>query len=102
MDRPHTYTDIYLAFNVPAPQGNTYTMQVLSSNLIAGYEAFSVASNTFIKHAKQDANASIQTTLIYQKTGAFTMPNSLRDFSGFLGSFSCVLNVLPSSLFLDV
>ena len=102
MDRPHTYTDIYLAFDAPAPQGNTYKMQALSSNLITGYEVFSVASNTFIKHAKRDVDASIQTTLMYKKTGEFTIPTNLGDLASFLSTTSCFVKVLPISLLLDV
>ena len=75
-DTPYTYTDIYLGFQVSEPQEDNYKIQTLSSNLITGYEVVSVASDIFLKYALNDTSASIQTTLIYKKTGRFTIePN---------------------------
>ena len=99
-NRPYTYTDIYLAFQVPAPTGDTYKMQALSSNLISGYEVFSVASDTFFKHASNDSSASIETTLIYKKTGNMTV--SLENIGSMLGSLYCTFKMLPLPLIQDM
>ncbi|CAF4741174.1 unnamed protein product, partial [Rotaria sp. Silwood2] len=72
MDQQYTYTDIYLGFIIPKPNGNTYKIQALSSNLISGHEVFSLASNTFYKYILNDTSVSIQTTLIYENIGNFT------------------------------
>jgi len=102
MDRLYTYTDIYLAFNIPKPFNNTYTIQTLSSNLISGYEIISLASNTFYKYALNDTSASIQTTLIYKNTGNLTSNPSIGDLLNLLSIASCYLKLLPTSLLLDV
>ncbi|CAF4553933.1 unnamed protein product, partial [Rotaria sp. Silwood2] len=59
MDHPYTYTDIYLGFIIPKPNGNKYKIQALSSNLISGHEVFSLASNIFYKYILNDTSASI-------------------------------------------
>jgi hypothetical protein len=102
MDRPYTYTDIYIALNIPKPSGNIYKIQTLSSNLISGYEIISLASNTFYKYALNDTSASIQTTLIYKNTGNFTSNPSIGDLLNLLSIASCYLKLLPTSLLLDV
>jgi hypothetical protein len=102
MDRPYTYTDIYLAFNIPKPSGNTYRIQTLSSNLISGYEILSLASNIFYKHILDDIDASIQTTLIYKNTGNLTAQYTIGDLLNLLSTASCYLKLLPTSLLLDV
>ncbi|CAF3526948.1 unnamed protein product [Rotaria sp. Silwood1] len=102
IDRPYTYTDIYLGFNIPKPIRNKYTIQVLSSNLISGYEIVSLASNTFYKHILNDTSASIQTTLIYKNIGNFTAKPSVSTFMNLLSTASCFLKLLPTSLMLDV
>ncbi|CAF4304757.1 unnamed protein product, partial [Adineta steineri] len=103
MDLPYTYTDIYLGFNIPPPSGNTYKFQALSSNLISGYEVISVASNTFYKHALNDSNASIQTTLVYKKnTRNFTEEPSMGQLLGVLSMVSCFKKILPMTLLLDL
>jgi hypothetical protein len=102
MNRPYTYTDIYLGFNIPKPVGNTYKIQALSSNLISGHEVVSLASNTFYKHVLNDTSASIQTTLIYKSTGNFTMEPTLGDLLNLLSIASCFLKLLPTTLILDV
>ena len=102
MDRPYTYTDIYLSFQIPAPQGDAYKIQTLSSNLISGYEVISVASDTIYKHALKDTSASIQTTLIYKKTGNFTLKPTVGDVMQLLSMVSCFLKLLPMSLIVDV
>ncbi len=102
MDRLYTYTDIYLAFQVPAPQGDTYKIETLSSNIISGYEVISVASDTIYKHALQDPSASIQTTLIYKKTGNFTLKPTVADVMNLFSMISCFLKLLPMSLIVDV
>ncbi|CAF4232574.1 unnamed protein product, partial [Adineta steineri] len=79
--RPYTYTDIYLGFNIPAPSGDKYKIETLSSNLISGYEVISLASNTFYKHALNDSSASIQTTLVYNNTRNFTEDPSMGRLS---------------------
>ncbi|CAF0858674.1 unnamed protein product [Adineta steineri] len=101
-NRPYTYTDIYLGFNIPPPNGSTYKIQALSSNLISGYEVISIALNTFYKHALNNSNASIQTTLIYENTGNVTEKLSI-DHSLHLFSWpSHSLNILPTSFSLDL
>ncbi|CAF4092876.1 unnamed protein product, partial [Adineta steineri] len=103
MDLPYTYTDIYLGFNIPPPSGNTYKIQALSSNLISGYEVISVASNTFYKHALNDSNASIQTTLVYKKnTRNFTEEPSMGQLLDVLSMVSCFKKILPMTLLLDL
>ncbi|CAF2516694.1 unnamed protein product [Rotaria sp. Silwood2] len=102
MDHPYTYTDIYLGFQVLVPQGNTYKIQTLSSNLISGYEIVSVASNIFFKYALNDTGASIETTLIYKKTGNLTIEPTIGSLLNVLSIASCYLKVLPASLILDV
>jgi len=102
MDRPYTYTDIYLGFHVPAPQGDKYTIQTLSSNLISGYEVISVASDLFYKYTVNDTSASIQSTLIYKKTGNFTIEPTIGSLLNILSIASCFLKLLPTSLILDV
>ncbi|CAF3562792.1 unnamed protein product [Adineta steineri] len=102
MDRPYTYTDIYLGFHIPAPQGDTYKIQTLSSNLISGYEVFSVASDLFYKYTLNDTSASIQSTLIYKKTGNLTIEPTLGSVFNLLSIVSCSLKILPTSLILDV
>ncbi|CAF3818339.1 unnamed protein product [Rotaria sp. Silwood1] len=102
INRPYTYTDIYLGFQVPAPQGNTYKIQTLSSNLISGYEIISIASNIFYKYVLNDTSASIQTTLIYKKTGNLTIEPTIGSLLNVLSIASCFLKVLPASLILDV
>ncbi|CAF4288640.1 unnamed protein product, partial [Adineta steineri] len=103
MDRPYTYTDIYLGFNIPPPSGNTYKIQALSSNLISGYEVISVASNTFYKHALNDSNASIQTTLVYKKnTRNVTEEPSIGQLMDILSMVSCFKKILPITLLLDL
>ncbi|UJR37764.1 hypothetical protein I4U23_030457 [Adineta vaga] len=102
VDRPYTYTDIYLGFHIPAPQGNTYKIQTLSSNLISGYEVVSVASNLFYKYILNDTSASIQSTLIYRKTGNFTIEPTISGALNLLNIVSCFIKILPFGLILDV
>lgn len=102
MDRPYTYTDIYLAFQIPSPQGDTYKIQTLSSNLITGYEVISVASNLFYKYALGDTSASIESTLIYRRTGNFTVEPSVSGAIAVLNIVSCFIKILPFGLILDV
>ncbi|CAF3715850.1 unnamed protein product [Rotaria sp. Silwood1] len=102
MDRPYTYTDIYLAFNIPKPTRNKYKIQTLSSNLISGYEVISLASNTFYKYALNDTGASIQTTLIYKKIGNLTTQPSIKDIFNYLSTISCILKFLPLTLSFDI
>ncbi|CAF1584834.1 unnamed protein product, partial [Adineta ricciae] len=102
MDHPYTYTDIYLAFQIPPPQGDTYKIQTLSSNLITGYEVISVASNLFYKYALGDTSASIQSTLIYRRTGNFTVEPSVSGAIAVLNIVSCFIKILPFGLILDV
>lgn len=102
MDNLYTYTDIYLGFIIPKPNGNTYKIQALSSNLISGYEVFSFASNIFYKYILNDTNASIQTTLIYQNLGNFTIKASVSSLMNLLSIASCFLKLIPISLILDV
>jgi hypothetical protein len=102
MDRPYTYTDIYLGFEIPAPQADRYKIQTLSSNLITGYEAISVASDTVYKHALNDTSASIQTTLIYKRTGNFSIEPTIGGLLNLLSIASCFLKFIPTSLILDV
>ena len=102
MDRPYTYTDIYLGFHIPKPNGNIYKIQTLSSNLIAGHEIASLTSNTFYKYILNDTSASIQTTLIYENTGNFTGQPSIGQLLNLLSMASCFLKLLPTSLLLDV
>jgi hypothetical protein len=101
-DRPYTYTDIYLAFNIPKLVGNISKIQTLSSNLISGHEVISLASDTFYKYALNDTSASIQTTLIYKNTGNLTAQPSIGDLLTLLSTASCFLKLLPTSLLLDV
>ena len=102
MDRPYTYTDIYLAFNIPQPIEDKYTMQILSSNLISGHEILSLTSNTFYKYILNNTNASIQTTLIYKNLGNFTAQPTVADLLNLLSIASCFLKLIPTSLLLDV
>jgi hypothetical protein len=102
MDRPYTYTDIYIALNIPKPSGNIYKIQTLSSNLISGYEILSLASNTFFKNLSNDKDVSIQTTLIYKNTGNITAQYTIGDILNLLSIASCDLKLLPTSLLLDV
>ncbi|CAF3863736.1 unnamed protein product [Adineta steineri] len=102
MNRPYTYTNIYLGFNIPAPNGSTYKIQALSSNLISGYEVISIASNTFYKHALNDSSVSIQTTLVYKNTRNFTEDPSMGRLSDMLRMVSCFKKILPTSLLLDL
>jgi len=103
MNRPYTYTDIYLAFNIPKPMENdTYKIQTLSSNLISGHEIVSLTSNTFYKYILNDTSASIQTTLIYKRTGNLTSEPTIGDLLNLLSIASCFLKFLPTSLLLDV
>jgi hypothetical protein len=101
-DRPYTYTDIYLGFQILKPQGDKYKIQTLSSNLISGYEVFSVASDTFFKYALDDTSASIQTTLVYKRTGNFTIQPTIGGLLNLLSIASCYLKFIPTSLLLDV
>ena len=75
-------------------------MQVLSSNLISGYEVFSVASDTFFKHASNDSSASIETTLIYKKTGNLTV--SFANIGSMFNTFYCLFKMLPLTLLQDM
>ena len=102
ISHPYTYTNIYLAFQVPAPQGNTYKIQTLSSNLISGHEIISVASNMFFKYAVNDTSASIQTTLIYKRTETLTTEPTLGSLLNILSTASCFFKFLPTSLILDL
>ncbi|CAF3666934.1 unnamed protein product [Rotaria sp. Silwood1] len=102
MDRPYTYTDIYLGFQIPTPQEDTYKIQTLSSNLISGHEVVSVATNIFFKYALNDTSASIETTLIYKKTGNLTIEPTLSSLLNVLSIGSCFLKIIPTSLILDV
>ncbi|UJR08715.1 hypothetical protein I4U23_012972 [Adineta vaga] len=103
IDRPYTYTDIYLGIKILKPiVRNKYKIQVLSSNLISGYEILSLASNIFYKYALNDTDASIQTTLIFQKTENFTTELNLDTKLNYLSIFSCHLKFLPITLFVDI
>ncbi|CAF1314882.1 unnamed protein product [Rotaria sordida] len=103
LQRPYTYTDIYLGLHVPKPNENTYTMQVLSSNLISGYEVLSLASDTFFKRAINETSAKIQTTLAYRKTENFTLHQPpLGDIMNSLSTASCTLKFLPTSLLFEI
>ncbi len=102
MDRPYTYSDIYLGFEIPAPQGDKYKIQTLSSNVITGYEILSVASDVVYKHALGDKDAAIETTLIYKQTGNFTIQPTLGGLLNLLSIASCFLKLLPTSLIMDV
>ena len=102
MNRLFTYTDIYLAFNLPKPSGNAYTIQALSSNLISGYEVIALASNVFYKYAMNDTGASIRTTLSYKNTGNSTRLMTIGDVLDYLSQESCRLKFIPTSLLLDV
>ena len=101
-DRPNTYTDIYLAFQILPPQNDTYEFHTLSSNLISGYQIFSAASDTIYKQVLNNIDAKIQTTLIYKQTGNFSFERSLSNALGILNMASCTLKLLPPSLILDV
>lgn len=101
-DRPFTYTDIFLGFHVPAPQNGTYTIQALSSNLISGHEVVAVASNLFYKHALGDTGASIESALIYKKTGNLTIEPTVGGALSVLSLVSCFIKLLPLPLILDV
>lgn len=98
---PYVYTDIYLAFNIPKPEGNKYKIESLSSNLISGHEIISLASNTFYKYISNDSSASIQTTLIYKNIGNHTARPSFGEIWNFLSSASCKLKFLPTTILLD-
>jgi hypothetical protein len=102
LNRLYTYTDNYLAFDVPAPEKNVFKIRTLSSSLIAGYEIFTVASDTFLKYALNDTSASIETTLNYKKLGNFILQPNLGDLLNLLSVASCFLKFLPTSLILDV
>jgi hypothetical protein len=102
MDSPYTYTNIYLGFQISAPQPDEYKIQTVSSNLITGYEIISVASDTVYKHALNDKSASIQTTLIYKRAGNFTIEPTVGGLLNLLSIASCFLKFLPTSLILDV
>ncbi|CAF4070781.1 unnamed protein product, partial [Rotaria sordida] len=102
IDRPYTYTDIYLAFNIPKPTRNKYKIETLSSNLISGYEVISLASNIFYKYALNDTGASIQTTLIYKKIENFTTQPSIEDILNSLSMISCILKLIPTALLFDI
>jgi hypothetical protein len=102
MDRPYTYTDIYLGLNIPEPIGNISKIQALTSNLVSGYEVVSLASNTFYKYILNDTSASITTTLIYKKSGDFAAQPTIGDLLNLLSMASCFLKFLPTSLLLDV
>jgi hypothetical protein len=102
VDHPYTYTDIYLGFQITAPQIDQYKIQTLSSNLIAGYEIISVASDTVYKHALNDLSASISTTLIYKPSGNFTIQPTVGGLVNLLSIASCFLKFIPTSLILDV
>ena len=101
-DHPYTYTDIYLAFRIPEPEGDKYQVETLSSNLITGYQAISVASDVVYKHVLNDTGASIETTLIYKRTGNFSVEITIGAVLNFLSLASCFLKLLPTSLLLDV
>ncbi|CAF1113916.1 unnamed protein product [Adineta steineri] len=102
MDRLYTYTDIYLGFNIPAPSRDKYKIEALSSNLISGYEVISIASNTFYKHALNDSNASIQTTLVYKNTRNSTEKLWNANQFNLLNMPLCFEKVLPSLLLPDL
>ncbi|UJR08477.1 hypothetical protein I4U23_012744 [Adineta vaga] len=103
MDRPYTYTDVYLGFNIPKPNGNKYKIQSLSSNLISSHEIVSVASNTFYKYLLNDTSASIQSTLVYKKTENFSEQRSVGELFNFITTVaSCFLKLIPTSLLFDV
>ena len=102
MDRLSTYTDIYLAFEVPDPTANSFKIQALSSNVISGYEVISVASNTLFKSKLNDTSASIDTTLVYKKTGNFSLSPNLGDVLNILSIASCFAKMIPTSIILDV
>jgi hypothetical protein len=101
-DRLYTYTDVYLAFNIPQPLDDMYKIQALSSNLISGHEVINLASNTIYKYALNDTSASIQTTLIYKNTGNFSGQPTIGDVLNYLSQASCFLKFLPTSILLDV
>lgn len=95
--------DIYLGLIIPKPSSeNSYTIQVLSSNLISGYEVIALTSNIFYKHVMNDTDASIQTTLIYKNTGNRTRLITLGDILDYLSQESCSLKFIPTSLLLDM
>ncbi len=102
MDRPYTYTDIYLAFNIPKPTRNKYKIETLSSHLISGYEVISLASNTFYKYALNDTDASIQTTLVYKQIGNFTKQQFIEDTSNYLNMIPFIRKFLPIKLLFDM
>ncbi|CAF5048789.1 unnamed protein product, partial [Rotaria sp. Silwood1] len=84
MNRLYTYTDIYLGFQIPTPQEDTYKIQTLSSNLISGHEVISVASNIFFKYVLNDTKPTLSSLLNVLSIG------------------SCFLKIIPTSLILDV
>ncbi|CAF1239735.1 unnamed protein product [Adineta ricciae] len=103
MKHPYTYTDTYLAFNIPKPTGDRYKVESLSSNLISSHEVVSVASNTFYKYLSNDTSASIQTKLIYKSVGNFTEQQSIGELFDFVTTVaSCFLKLIPTSLLFDV
>jgi hypothetical protein len=102
IDRSYTYSDIYLGFEIPPPQGDEYKILTLSSNLISGHEILSVASDVVYKHVLNDSSASIQTTLIYKRTGNLTIEPTIGGLLNLLSIASCFLKILPTSLILDV
>ena len=77
-------------------------MRSLTSNLVSGHEAVSVASDTLFKYLANDTSASIETTLTYKKTGNFTLTPNLGDILNLLSIASCFLKFLPTSLILDM
>jgi len=102
IDRPYTYTDIYLAFDIANSDQGNYTVKTLSSNLIAGYEIVSVASDAVYKHALQNMQASIKTTLVYKRVGNITFEPTAGGFFTLLNMASCFVKIIPTSLILDV
>lgn len=102
IDRPFTYTDIFLAFEILPPDNSTYEVHTLSSNIITGYQIFSIASDMIYKHVSDNMDAKIQSTLIYKQTGNFSIEPSLSSLLSILSIASCTLKLLPPSLILDV
>ena len=99
LNRPYTYTDIYLAFHLRKPLNNTYRIDILSSNLILNYETISLASNLVYKLIRNDSNASIQTTIKYEdltKTGEYNVMQLLQTA---LNRLSCLFQIIPLTLF---
>ena len=101
IDRPYTYTEIYFAFELSAPQSDQYIIKTATSSLISGYEAIAVASNVMFKHAVDDPSASIQTTLIFRQSKSTFSPD-MGQVMGILSIASCFIKILPVSLLLDL